>query len=205
MPPARTHDGEDAARDDDPDEADHGQHAEDVDPRGHEGRLPVGSRRSGGKADSATRRIRAVHWRSSAGDGEGAFPCRRSSASSLVPRERNEDGQDEDDDHQDDDDEVRPRELYESPMDVVPGSVEIDQRPSRTPRNMESPYARTPPKIRDLPPDVSSGASGDRAGSALRGSPAVGAHGDVDDVETGERLSGVEKSCHGVEMPGALV
>ena len=111
MPPARAHDGQDAASDDDPDQADHGQHAEDVDPRGHEGRLAVGEQpigRKGGFGGAAhPGRPLTRFCARTPGD---AIRCRRSSASPLVPREGKEDGQDEDDDHEHDDDEVRHRE-----------------------------------------------------------------------------------------------
>ena len=42
VPPARSHDGEDAAGDDDPGQTDHRQDSEHVDPGGHVGRLAVG-------------------------------------------------------------------------------------------------------------------------------------------------------------------
>ena len=48
--------------------------------------------------------------------------------------------------------------------------------------------------------------NGDPCGSALGGPPAVGAHGDVDDVEAPEGLVRVEKAPHGIEMlPPRLV
>ena len=50
MPPARAHDGEHAAGDDHPGQADDGQHTEHVDPRGHVGGLAIGQQTVGGKA-----------------------------------------------------------------------------------------------------------------------------------------------------------